>query len=79
MSRFADPDGSEAWDEGPPLITEEVAATVRDAMVVRLRRRGTPWRAIALILNAAPMTLKDRYDRLDGATRDRYERMPLGL
>jgi hypothetical protein len=58
MSRFADTDGVEVWSEGLPIWTPDSAALGRMVEVDRLRRRGAPWRWLAMYFNTPEATLR---------------------
>jgi hypothetical protein len=77
MASIVDPHGEQVEPEGHPELTDDVIAMARDICVLRMRRRGVPWRRIGRFLNTPDATLRLRISKLDPAVREFYLHTPL--
>lgn len=70
--------GEAVAGEGGVDVSDQAIERTRDILMLRLRRRGLPLRAIARIMNVSHPTVIRRINSIPPKVRDRYGRCELG-
>jgi hypothetical protein len=77
MQAIVDKHGEAKEADGAPELSADVIAMARDICVLRMRRRGVPWRKIGAFLGTPQSTIRLRVSRLSPEVREYYLHTPL--